>query len=43
MDVRRRVGLHDPGARLLVPIAIVLVFNPYETKTRELEEIELKR
>jgi MFS family permease len=31
------------GAIMLVPIAIVLLFNPYETKTRELEEIELRR
>ncbi len=31
------------GAIMLVPIAIVLLFNPYETKTKELEEIELRR
>lgn len=31
------------GLIMLVPIAVVLLFNPYETKTRELEEIELQR
>lgn len=31
------------GMIMLVPIAVVLLFNPYETKTRELEEIELQR
>jgi MFS family permease len=31
------------GAIMLVPIAILLLFNPYETKTKELEEIELRR
>jgi hypothetical protein len=28
---------------MLIPIAIILVFDPYETKTRELEEIEQQR
>jgi len=28
---------------VLIPIGIVYAFNPYETKTRELEEIEHKR
>lgn len=31
------------GLIMLLPIAIVLLFNPYETKTRELEEIESSR
>ncbi len=31
------------GLLMLVPIGIALLFNPYETKTRELEEIELRR
>ena len=31
------------GLVMLVPIGIVLLFNPYETKTKELEEIELRR
>jgi hypothetical protein len=28
---------------ILLPIGIILLFNPYETKTRPLEEIELER
>jgi MFS family permease len=28
------------GAVMVIPIAIVLILNPYETKTQELEEIE---
>ncbi len=28
---------------ILIPIAIIVIANPYETKTRELEEIEHKR
>ena len=28
---------------VLIPIAIILSVNPYETKTKELEEIEIKR
>jgi MFS family permease len=31
------------GALMLLPIGIILLFNPYETKTRQLEEIELQR
>jgi MFS family permease len=31
------------GAVMLIPIGIVLLLNPYETRTQELEEIELKR
>ncbi len=31
------------GLVMLIPIGIILLFNPYETKTRELEEIELRR
>jgi MFS family permease len=31
------------GLLMLLPIGIVLLFDPYETKTRELEEIELQR
>jgi putative MFS transporter len=31
------------GAVMLVPIGIVALFKPYETKTRELEEIESRR
>ena len=28
---------------VLIPIGIILTVNPYETKTKELEEIEVKR
>jgi hypothetical protein len=28
---------------ILIPIAIIVIANPYETKTRELEEIEHER
>lgn len=31
------------GLIMLVPIAIVLLFNPYETRVKELEEIEMQR
>jgi len=31
------------AAVILLPIGIILLFNPYETKTRPLEEIELQR
>jgi MFS-type transporter involved in bile tolerance (Atg22 family) len=31
------------GLVMLIPIGIILLSNPYETKTRELEEIELRR
>jgi MFS family permease len=31
------------GLIMLVPIVIVLLFHPYETRTRELEEIEMRR
>jgi hypothetical protein len=31
------------GAIMLLPAATILLFNPYETKTRELEEIEAQR
>jgi MFS family permease len=31
------------GAIILLPIAIILLSNPYETKTRQLEEIERQR
>ena len=31
------------GAIMLLPVAIILLFNPYETKTRRLEEIETQR
>ena len=31
------------GAVALLPIVIILAFNPYETKTQELEEIETAR
>jgi len=31
------------AAIVLLPIGIILTVNPYETKTKELEEIELKR
>jgi putative MFS transporter len=31
------------GAVILLPIGLLLLFNPYETKTRPLEEIELRR
>lgn len=31
------------GAIMLLPIVIILLFNPYETKTRQLEEIEVQR
>jgi fucose permease len=31
------------GALMLLPIAIILLWNPYETKVRPLEEIEVQR
>ena len=31
------------GAIMILPIGIILLLNPYETKTRPLEEIELRR
>jgi MFS family permease len=31
------------GLVMLVPISVVLLFKPYETKTNELEDIELRR
>jgi putative MFS transporter len=31
------------GVIITVPIGIILLLNPYETKTKELEEIELRR
>jgi MFS family permease len=31
------------GAVMILPIGIILLLNPYETKTRPLEEIELRR
>jgi MFS family permease len=31
------------GLIMLIPIGIILLFNPYETKTKELEEIEWER
>jgi type II secretory pathway component PulM len=31
------------GALMLLPIAIILLWNPYETKVRQLEEIEVQR
>ena len=31
------------GLIMLIPIGVILLFNPYETKTKELEEIELRR
>ena len=31
------------GAVMLLPVGLILLFNPYETKTRELEEIEFQR
>jgi MFS family permease len=31
------------GLIMLIPIGVVLFSNPYETKTKELEEIELRR
>jgi len=31
------------GLIMVVPVIIILALNPYETKTRELEEIEVRR
>ena len=31
------------GSLMILPIAIILIFNPYETKTQGLEEIEQQR
>jgi hypothetical protein len=31
------------GALMFIPIAIIVFFNPQETKTMELEEIEVER
>jgi MFS family permease len=31
------------GLIMLIPIGVILLFNPYETKTKELEEIERER
>jgi MFS family permease len=31
------------GAIMVLPVAIILLFHPYETRTRELEEIEVRR
>ena len=31
------------GLLMIIPIAVILIFNPYETKVQELEEIEARR
>jgi MFS family permease len=31
------------GLLMIIPILLVVLFHPYETKTKELEEIEVKR
>jgi MFS family permease len=31
------------GLLMIIPIVLVILFHPYETKTKELEEIEVKR
>jgi MFS family permease len=31
------------GLLMIIPIILVLLFHPYETKTKELEEIEAQR
>lgn len=31
------------GALMFIPVAIILIFNPSETKTKELEQIEIER
>ena len=31
------------GLIMVIPIMLVTLFHPYETKTQELEEIEVKR
>jgi hypothetical protein len=31
------------GLLMIIPVILVVLFHPYETKTKELEEIEVKR